>query len=168
MTASKKPIVRKLESKRDERGWLLKLLMRHHIGAANREFGEIYLTAAHSGQVKGNHYHRQAREWFCLIQGRARLVTQDLETGELTEFAMSADDPSMIEVPPLTAHAVQCVGDDLAVLFAYADQPYDADNPDEVRWPLIEPVDATATESTSQDGNEHARKDALASSEPEK
>jgi len=68
---------RKLELKADARGWLLKVLMRHHIDGAS-EFGEIYVTAAHPGQVKGNHFHRQATEWFCVVQGTGKLVTENL------------------------------------------------------------------------------------------
>lgn len=117
--------------------------MRQHIKAASQDFGEIYLTAAHTGQVKGNHYHRRTREWFCLVQGRARLVTQEMETGKIREFAMSADEPVTIEVPPHVAHAIQCVGDEMAIVLAYADQPYDADNPDEAAWSLLEPDSPT-------------------------
>lgn len=150
MTKNSTPDVRLLDLKRDERGWLLKVLMRHHIAEANRDFGEIYLTAARTGQVKGNHYHNETREWFCLVQGRARLVMRDLETDEITEIEMSGDAPATVEVPPRIAHAIQCVGDDLAILLAYADQPYDADNPDEVRYVLIEPTDI-GPETTSMD-----------------
>lgn len=138
MTLAAKPIPRDLNFRRDHRGWLLKVLMRQHIKPAGRDFGEIYLTAAHTGQVKGNHYHRRTREWFCLVQGKARLVTQEMETGRIREFAMSADEPMTIEVPPRVAHAIQCVGDEMAIVLAYADQPYDAENPDEAAWSLLE------------------------------
>ena len=122
---------RPLHYRADDRGWLLKILMRHQLGE-NREFGEIYVTAAHPGQIKGNHYHRFSTEWFCVIQGRARLVTRNLQTGEETEILLSAEAPATVEVVPHIAHAVQNIGQDLMLLLAYADQPYDAAKPDEV------------------------------------
>lgn len=127
-----------LQYRADDRGWLLKILMRHQLGE-NREFGEIYVTAAHPGQVKGNHYHQFSTEWFCVIQGRARLVTRNLQTGEATEIVLSEDAPATVEVAPHIAHAVQNIGQDLMLLLAYADQPYDSAHPDEVPVTVISP-----------------------------
>lgn len=128
--------IRPLQYKSDDRGWLLKILMRHQLGD-NREFGEIYVTAAQPGQVKGNHYHQFSTEWFCVLQGQARLVTRNLRTGEATETILSADAPATLEVAPHVAHAVQNIGQDLMLLLAYADQPYNAANPDEVPVTVI-------------------------------
>jgi dTDP-4-dehydrorhamnose 3,5-epimerase-like enzyme len=132
---------RPLQLRADSRGWLLKMLMRQHIDG-DREFGEIYVTAAHPGQVKGNHYHRSATEWFCVIQGTGRLVARDVATGAQEEFLLSAEAPATVLVPPNVAHAVQNVGEGLMLLLAYADTPYDFANPDEVRHVLLEPLAA--------------------------
>jgi hypothetical protein len=81
---------------------------------------EIYVTAAHPGQVKGNHYHRSATEWFCVIQGPAGLVARDVATGA-QEFIVgggACDRPGS----PNVAHAVQNVGEGLMLLLAYADR----------------------------------------------
>lgn len=132
-----KTATRKLLLKKDERGWLLKVLMRHHLPEEKREFGEIYVTAARPGEVKGNHYHRRTREWFCVVCGQGQLVTKNVATGETAEFILSVDEPHTIEVSPNVAHAVKNVGQDLMVLLAYADEPYDPDDPDEVQFPLL-------------------------------
>lgn len=128
---------RKLDRLTDQRGSLLKLLMREHLDL-QPQFGEIYITTAHPGQVKGNHYHRYATEWFAVVQGCGRLVTKNMKTDEIREFRMSADEPSMIKIPPHFAHAVQNTAEHSEmILLAYADQPYDADDPDEVPYDII-------------------------------
>lgn len=129
---------RELLRREDARGWLVKLLMREHI-AENREFGEIYITAARTGQVKGNHYHERAREWFCVIQGAATMATRVIATGESALTELRADRPTMIEVAPGVAHAFKNNGAELMLLLAYADDPYNAQHPDECRITLLEP-----------------------------
>jgi dTDP-4-dehydrorhamnose 3,5-epimerase-like enzyme len=127
---------RRLQRREDARGWLVKLLMREHI-TGSREFGEIYLTAAHAGEVKGNHYHAQAREWFCVIQGSATMATRVMASGESALTELHGDQPEIIEVAPGVAHAFRNSGSGLMVLLAYADEPYDAQAPDECRITLL-------------------------------
>ena len=133
-------VARELRLLEDNRGWLLKMLMRHHIDAADREFGEIYLTSARTGQVKGNHYHENAAEWFCVVSGQGLLVTKDLKSGELNEFNLSLEQSYTVFVPPNVAHAIKNVGETDMVLLAYSDQPYDPDNIDEKRYELLLPA----------------------------
>ncbi|MEK7763131.1 MAG: cupin domain-containing protein [Nitrospirota bacterium] len=127
---------RPLHRRVDSRGWLLKLLMREHVTSA-REFGEIYITAAHQGQVKGNHYHERACEWFCVIEGRATMALRVMATGERASIELDADRPEIIEVAPGVAHAFKNTNPALMMLLAYADDPYNAENPDEVRIELL-------------------------------
>lgn len=128
---------RVLNRREDSRGWLVKLLMREHI-AGPREFGEIYITAAHAGQVKGNHYHERAREWFCVIGGAATMATRVMSTGESAVTELRADRPEIIEVAPGVAHAFKNSGSEIMLLLAYADDPYNAQAPDECRIVLLE------------------------------
>lgn len=130
---------RELLRREDARGWLIKLLMREHI-TERREFGEIYITAATAGQVKGNHYHERAREWFCVIQGAATMATRVMATGESALTELHAQHPEMIEVAPGVAHAFRNSGSELMLLLAYADDPYNAQSPDECRITLLEPL----------------------------
>lgn len=121
----------------DARGWLLKLLMREHLSGEGT-FGEIYLTAAHPGHVKGNHYHVRTREWFCVIEGSATLAVQVMASGVRAELELSAERPEIVEVAPGVAHAFRNSGSGMMVLFAYADEPYVATQPDEFRIELLE------------------------------
>jgi dTDP-4-dehydrorhamnose 3,5-epimerase len=125
----------KLNKLCDDRGWLLKMLMRDHMDG-DTTFGEIYITVAEPGAIKGQHYHRDCTEWFCVISGKANLVLVDLDSGERQVVAMGDDNMVRVKVPPMIAHGVQNIGAEQVVLLAYADQPYDYKRPDTIPVPM--------------------------------
>lgn len=127
---------RPLDRRGDPRGWFQKILMRHHLGA-EAEFGEIYVTSAVPGEARGNHFHRRTNEWFCLLEGRARLALMDPDSGEREDIVLDAEEPEVVEIPAGVAHAVQNIGEGLMLLLAYADIAYDAADPDEVRLAVV-------------------------------
>ncbi len=129
--------VRPLPVHRDDRGGLVKVLMRQHLPEGQRTFGEIYISWAAPGAVKANHYHEETTEWFCLLQGRARLVLEHPATGERQEILLDATEPTVVTVPPGVAHAVENVGTEPAHLLAYADRPYDPQQPDTIPYRVI-------------------------------
>lgn len=129
--------VRSLSPYRDDRGGLLKVLMRHHLPGEARTFGEIYISWAEPGAVKANHYHERTTEWFCLLRGRARLVLEDPNTGARQEVSLDARRPVVVTVPPGIAHALVNEGNERADLLAYADRPYDPEDPDTVPYPVV-------------------------------
>ena len=65
---------------------------------------EVYFTSAVPGESKGGHYHREAREWFTLIKGKAILQLQDISSREYLELYLDAAQPETIFVPAEVAH----------------------------------------------------------------
>jgi len=124
------------EFKRDERGWLLKVLDGGEAQLPGR-VGEIYLTMALPGQVRGNHYHGTCHEWFTVLQGSAEVVVADPTTGERVEFLLTETTPVTLHVPPGLAHALRAVGEPPApmLLVAYASERYDP--ADTFSFPLL-------------------------------
>lgn len=119
----------RLDPKKDSRGWLLKVLMRGQLGADHR-FGEIYVVSAEPGQLRASHYHEKTSEWFCLIEGCAELNLHDIDSGEQSTVSMDGGAPVCVSIPPRMAHAIRAAGNKPAVLLAYADRPYDPEDPD--------------------------------------
>jgi dTDP-4-dehydrorhamnose 3,5-epimerase len=119
----------------DQRGWLLKMLMRPEIDG-DTAFGEIYVTVALPGVVKGIHYHEKCTEWFCVICGKGKLVLLDRHTSERCEIAMGDENMVRVRVPPQVVHAVKNVGHEMMYMIAYADRPYDPSHPDTIPYPL--------------------------------
>ena len=130
--------VRHLKPHRDNRGGLIKILMRQHLPEAARAFGEIYISWAAPGAVKANHYHERTTEWFYLLRGRARLVVEDPRTGERATLRLDEREPAVVTVPPGIAHALVNDGDEPAHLLAYADRPYDPADPDTIPYEVVD------------------------------
>ena len=124
-----------LNKQNDDRGWLLKIIMREQM-AGDAPFGEFYVTSIEPGAVRGQHYHNHCTEWFCVLTGQAKLVLVDLATGERQVIAMGDDSMLRVKIPPMIAHGIQNVGKELLYLLVYADQPYDYNRPDAVPMPL--------------------------------
>ena len=120
--------IKELDYFEDDRGWLLKILKEEDMGKSG--FGEIYLTVAHPGITKANHYHKNTSEWFCVIQGVAKLVLQDMASQERKEIIMGAEKFITVKIPSGIAHAVKNIGQDRMYLIAVADQPYNPKNTD--------------------------------------
>lgn len=87
----------------DERGWFLKVIdgneedIPHHTG-------EVYLTFAHPGQARGNHYHPVTAEWFTVVEGRALLQVADPQTGARAQWWLDATAPQTVFMPAGLAH----------------------------------------------------------------
>lgn len=109
----------------DSRGWFLKVIDGKEKGLPSHT-GEIYLTHA-SGidQVRGNHYHPKAKEWFTLLEGKAELKLKDMETDECHSIRLNAKTPQTIVIPPNVAHAFVNTQEEPFLLLAYTDVLYD-------------------------------------------
>ena len=108
----------------DERGWFLKAITGKEEGLPQHT-GEVYLTMGKPGHVKGGHYHPEAVEWFTIIEGRAVLKLEDMETHEQREIEMSLDKAISVFIPNNVAHIVVNASDKDFILLAYTDKLYD-------------------------------------------
>ncbi len=110
----------------DERGWLLKVLNGQEPNLPAMT-GEVDLASAVPGQVRGNHFHHAASEWFTVVQGQARAVLADPDTGNRRDSRLCATEPVSLFVPAGVAHAFLNPGDsgESMLLIADADPLYD-------------------------------------------
>lgn len=117
------------ELKSDERGWFLKVITGHEDNLP-AQTGEVYLTLAYPGQVRGNHYHLRTNEWFTVVQGNAQVIILDPRTGNRQEWFLQAANPTSLYVPAGIAHAFINPKHSLEdlLLVAYADQQYDPED----------------------------------------
>lgn len=120
----------------DERGFLHKVLSSYQCeGRPPR--GEVYVTSARPGEIKGNHYHRRMGEWFAVVQGAGTLEIVDPATDERLSVTVSARQPQTIYVPPGLAHALVNSSDDDMICVAWAESEYDpTDVVSFTAWPL--------------------------------
>ena len=93
-------------------------------------FGQILVTAANPGQIKGNHYHKRKVEWFCVIEGDMEVHLLDVESKEKKVVEMGESNPRLLKINPGVSHAIKNSGDKPAVLLIYISESYDPEDAD--------------------------------------
>lgn len=112
-----------IEVKKDERGSVASIF---DMGEA----GEIMFITIRPGKIRGNHYHKQKKEQFCVIEGKAKIKVRDLKTGEKNEYEFSGDKFQVIEFLPFWTHSIENIGDTDMKLVEYANLSYNPTTPD--------------------------------------
>ncbi len=129
-------IVKKLKVIPDQRGFLMEMLRSDD--EFFKKFGQVYLSVAYPGVVKGWHYHKKQTDHFTVVKGMLQVVLYDQREGsptrgEINEFFMGDKNPILIVIPPMVVHGVKGLGNEPGYLVNVPDLPYDYDNPDEYR-----------------------------------
>src|SRR3989344_4037192 len=102
--------IRKLNVKKDERGWLTEVIRNEDVN--NSSFGLIHITTAKPGFTKGGHFHKRKTEWFCVIRGEGLLFLKDLKSGEERNLNLGEENMSLVKIPPLIFHSIKNTGND--------------------------------------------------------
>ena len=126
-----------LDKKSDERGWLIEVLG-GELPEGCKEFGQLHISVAYPGKVRGNHYHTRKIEWFCVPAGKGLLLLKDRETGEIREVMMGVNNLKTIKIQPGTIHAIKNIGEDDMVLIVYANESFDPEDPDTYYEKILE------------------------------
>jgi dTDP-4-dehydrorhamnose 3,5-epimerase len=120
----------------DERGRLMEMLR------ADDElfikFGQVYLTSANPGVVKGWHYHRAQTDSMVVVKGMMKIVLYDARPGsstqgEVNEFFIGEHNPLLLQIPPLVYHGFKCISMDEALVINCPTEVYNYQTPDEYR-----------------------------------
>ena len=111
----------------DARGSLHKVLQSSQAHRALGQ-GEVYVTTARGGEVKGGHLHHRMGEWFSVVQGNGKLLLADPETGRSGEVELRASRPRTVYVPPGLAHALVNTGKRRLICVAWAEGEHDPED----------------------------------------
>jgi len=125
----------------DERGRLMEVL-RCDDEIFNK-FGQVYVTTAHPGVVKGWHYHKKQEDHMAVVHGMMKIVLfdgrKDSPTfGQVDEFFLGVHNPQLVKIPPMVLHGFKCISKEEAIVVNVPSEPYDSESPDEFR---IDPHD---------------------------
>jgi dTDP-4-dehydrorhamnose 3,5-epimerase len=116
----------------DERGWFMELRRETILPAPTRQTN---LSFSRRGVIRGLHYHERGQnDLFACLQGTARVVVLDRESGETFTADIGDDNPVAVWIPGRHAHGFEALTD---LLFCYhVTEEYDAADPDEheIRW----------------------------------
>lgn len=128
--------VKKLKVIPDERGRLMEML-REDDDLFIR-FGQVYLTTAYPGAVKGWHYHKKQTDHFVVVKGMMKVVLYDGREGsptygEVNEIFMGEQNQILLQIPPLVYHGFKCISDQEAIVVNIPTEKYIYSDPDEYR-----------------------------------
>ena len=116
----------------DERGWFCEL---RRDSALPKPTSQTNLSFSRQGVIRGLHYHERGQDdLFVCVQGTARVVVLDRETGETFTEDVGDDNPLAVYVPGHHAHGFEALTD---LLFLYhVTEEDDSDDPDErgIAW----------------------------------
>jgi dTDP-4-dehydrorhamnose 3,5-epimerase len=120
----------------DERGRLMEMLRSDD--PLFIKFGQIYLTTAYPGVVKGWHYHKKQIDNFIVVRGMMKVVLYDNREGsrtfgEVNEFFMGDQRPLLLQIPAGVYHGFKGIGTEEALVINCPTEVYNYDEPDEYR-----------------------------------
>jgi dTDP-4-dehydrorhamnose 3,5-epimerase len=131
-------IIKKLKVIPDERGRLMEILRADDEMFAS--FGQVYMTTAYPGVVKGWHYHQKQFDNMAVVKGMMKIVLYDgrhdsATYGEVAEVFAGEHNPVLVHIPPYVYHGFKCISEHEALVVNIPSEPYNYQEPDEFRAP---------------------------------
>jgi dTDP-4-dehydrorhamnose 3,5-epimerase len=119
----------------DGRGWFMEL---RRESALPRPTAQTNLSYSRRGVIRGLHFHQRGQDdLFSCLQGMARVVVLDRESGETFTEDIGDANPVAIYIPGRHAHGFEALTD---LLFCYhVTEEYDPADPDEHEIPWDDP-----------------------------
>jgi dTDP-4-dehydrorhamnose 3,5-epimerase len=119
----------------DERGWFLELRRESALPAPTRQTN---VSFSRQGVIRGLHYHERGQnDLFTCLEGMARVVVLDRESGATFCEDIGDDNPVAVWIPGRHAHGFEALSD---LLFCYhVTEEYDPADPDEHEIPWDDP-----------------------------
>ena len=122
----------------DERGRLMEMLRSDD--EMFMSFGQVYMTTAYPGVVKGWHYHKVHYDNMIVVRGMMKIVLYDNRQDsptykEVNEFFFGDYNPRLLHIPPFVFHGFKCISDHEAMVINIPTEVYNYSDPDEFRVP---------------------------------
>lgn len=92
--------------------------------------GQFSLSTTAPGIIRGNHYHHTKNEKFLVVKGKANIEFRHIITNEIISYKVSDKKMEVVEMIPGYTHNIQNTGNEEMVLFLWANETFDQDNPD--------------------------------------
>ena len=128
--------IKKLKVIPDERGRLMEMLRSDD--ELFITFGQVYLTTAYPGVVKGWHYHKKQTDNMVVVKGMMKVVLYDgregsSTKGEVNEFFMGIHNAILLQIPPFVFHGFKCTSEEEAMVINCPTETFNYEDPDEFR-----------------------------------
>lgn len=130
--------VEKCATYHDDRGDLIQFVSQDFLQSEALPFGQVYLLTFNGKNiVRGNHYHNNSSEMFCLISGSVEMIFEDVLTKERVEhrFTAMGNEFYRVSIGAKIAHCIKSVSD-FAVLVSFSSKQFDVHEQDKIVYPL--------------------------------
>jgi glucose-1-phosphate thymidylyltransferase len=119
----------------DERGWLTEIA---RTSGLPKPIRQTNVSFSRQGTIRGLHYHERGQDdLFVCLQGRARVVALDRETGEAFSEEIGEGNFAAVYVPGNLAHGFEALTD--VLMLYHVTEEYDPADPDEHELPWDDP-----------------------------
>lgn len=107
----------------DQRGSFTEILR-------SQNCGQFSVNIINPGIAKGNHYHHTKNEKFLVVKGKCLICFRKIDGDKLISYEAGGSNMRMVDIPPGYTHSIQNIGEEQAVVFMWANESFDKDNPD--------------------------------------
>jgi glucose-1-phosphate thymidylyltransferase len=119
----------------DERGWFVEVA---RLEGMPRQPLQTNVSFSRQGTIRGLHYHERGQDdLFVCLQGRARVVALDRDTGETFSQDIGDGNFAAVYVPGNLAHGFEALTD--VLMLYHVTEVYDEKDPDEHQVPWDDP-----------------------------
>lgn len=128
--------IKQLKRHADERGYLMEMLREDD--PIFEHFGQAYISLNYPGVIRAWHFHKKQNDFWVVPKGMVKAVVYDCREGsptfgEVNEFFLGDNNPSMLKIPVGTMHGYKTVGTEPSLLINFPTKTYDPKDPDEYR-----------------------------------
>lgn len=94
------------------------------------EYGQVSVNISRPHIVKGNHWHHTKNEKFLVVSGKGVIRFRHPESDEVTEYFVSGDKLTVVDIPTGYTHNIENLGDTDMVTIMWANEKFDPNKPD--------------------------------------
>lgn len=94
------------------------------------EYGQVSVNISYPHIVKGNHWHHTKNEKFLVVSGKGVIRFRHPESDEVTEYFVSGDKLTVVDIPTGYTHNIENLGDTDMVTIMWANEKFDPNKPD--------------------------------------
>ncbi len=97
--------------------------------------GQFSVNIINPGITKGNHYHHSKNEKFLVVKGKCLVQFRKIDESKIISYEENGSSMRVVDIPPGYTHSIQNIGKEQAIVFMWANEPFDENNPD--TYPLM-------------------------------
>ena len=108
----------------DDRGHLIELLK------SEQSQTQIFFSTTRPGVTRGNHFHFNKVERFCVLKGKASIDMRKVGTTDKISYLVEDTDNTVVDMPVLYTHNLTNIGTTELVCVFWTNEIFNKDNPD--------------------------------------